>query len=296
MKPNLIMYLSMLYKVSVRNESHSLPLSQVVQCQAFSTSHHGWEEAVWRWGGWRWAVCRGGGGPSTFRCCWDGGGKWLEQRVVQIPLENINLAKLSCVFSITGACQRTRQWRQTRYTVIFVLDFCFLVVFDGVVMPHFLLIFFLVVLCHQVVWGNRSFTFPLVVSLSVGGLVKKILETKKDYELSPSSPKSKEQVCTAVVALIVTTRGQYQPTSLQLVIMWPGAHVKPCRQPFFLESLLPRASALTTVKCPVQHWLLSKERYKQMEQRGVIAPPCNHKNAPLQWSWRANNQTSKYGL
>lgn len=29
---------------------------------------------------------------------------------------------------------------------------------------------------------------------SVGGLVRKILETKKDYESSPSTPKSKEQV------------------------------------------------------------------------------------------------------
>lgn len=46
---------------------------------------------------------------------------------------------------------------------------------------------------------------PLTVSLRAGSLVKKILETKKDYELSPSSPKSKEQVRTvlAVVSLLV---------------------------------------------------------------------------------------------
>uniref|UniRef100_A0A3B4YD06 TRAF3-interacting protein 1 n=1 Tax=Seriola lalandi dorsalis TaxID=1841481 RepID=A0A3B4YD06_SERLL len=40
---------------------------------------------------------------------------------------------------------------------------------------------------------SRSFTSPLAVSLTLGGLVKKILETKKDYELSPSSSKSKDQ-------------------------------------------------------------------------------------------------------
>lgn len=68
---------------------------------------------------------------------------------------------------------------------------------------------------HQVVLWNRSFVFPVIVSLTEGGLVKKILETKKDYELSPSSPKSKEQVCTVVVAEVVSTRGQYQPCSLQ---------------------------------------------------------------------------------
>lgn len=31
--------------------------------------------------------------------------------------------------------------------------------------------------------------------------MKKILETKKDYELSPSSPKSKEQVCAVIVVV-----------------------------------------------------------------------------------------------
>uniref|UniRef100_A0A8C3A9D8 TRAF3-interacting protein 1 n=1 Tax=Cyclopterus lumpus TaxID=8103 RepID=A0A8C3A9D8_CYCLU len=39
-----------------------------------------------------------------------------------------------------------------------------------------------------------------VVSDLNSGLVKKILETKKDYESSPSSPKSKEQVCSNVVS------------------------------------------------------------------------------------------------
>lgn len=39
-----------------------------------------------------------------------------------------------------------------------------------------------------------SLLLSLFLSPSVGGLVKKILETKKDYESSPSSPKSKEQV------------------------------------------------------------------------------------------------------
>lgn len=35
--------------------------------------------------------------------------------------------------------------------------------------------------------------------------MKKILETKKDYELSPSSPKSKEQVC--AVRVVVPLEG-----------------------------------------------------------------------------------------
>lgn len=39
-----------------------------------------------------------------------------------------------------------------------------------------------------------------ILSSNAGGLVKKILETKKDYELTPSSSKSKEQVCISNVS------------------------------------------------------------------------------------------------
>lgn len=46
------------------------------------------------------------------------------------------------------------------------------------------------------------------VSVSPGGLVKKILEVKKNHELPHSSLRSKEQVC-GRCSLSVSTRGQY---------------------------------------------------------------------------------------
>lgn len=121
--------------------------------------------------------------------------------------------------------------------------------------------------------------FLLILFLNLGGLVKKILETKRDYELSTSSLKSHEQVWKIVLLSVASTRGQYRPTTnsrhtLSLCISSVSRSLK--------KSLVPRASVVTTLKCPVQHWLLSKERYKQMEQRGVIEQPCNHKNVPLQ--------------
>lgn len=82
-------------------------------------------------------------------------------------------------------------------------------------MPHFPQISFLLTEATKWFYEIDHLFFPVIVSLTEGGLVKKILETKKDYELSPSSPKSKEQVCTVVVAEVVSTRGQYQPCSLQ---------------------------------------------------------------------------------
>lgn len=47
---------------------------------------------------------------------------------------------------------------------------------------------------------------------AAGGLVKKILETKKEYEVSPSSSKSKVQVRAFVAAGTIATRGQYEPS------------------------------------------------------------------------------------
>lgn len=136
----------------------------------------------------------------------------------------------------------------------------------------------------------------LAVSHTVGGLVKKILETKKDYELSPSSPKSKEQVCKSQHSFYsVTTRGKCQtsspahPDQSLRTDVWA---LHQLYQPFFLECALPWVTILTAMKYPVQCWLLSKEGYKQMEWRGVIALPQNQKMFLLQWSWRTNNQTN----
>lgn len=42
--------------------------------------------------------------------------------------------------------------------------------------------------------------------------MKKILETKKEYEVSPSSSKSKVQVRAFVAAGTIATRGQYNPS------------------------------------------------------------------------------------
>lgn len=65
---------------------------------------------------------------------------------------------------------------------------------------HGTVIYFLLWCCYKLVilvlvleWVFYCFSHGF---LAVGGLVKKILETKKDYELTPSSPKTKEQVCT----------------------------------------------------------------------------------------------------
>ncbi|TNN52881.1 TRAF3-interacting protein 1 [Liparis tanakae] len=55
-----------------------------------------------------------------------------------------------------------------------------------------------------------------VVSDSNSGLVKKILETKKDYESSPSSPKSKEQFTSVISAVSPRGRGGPATTSCNL--------------------------------------------------------------------------------
>lgn len=158
--------------------------------------------------------------------------------------------------------------------VIYVLIFLFCN--NAPCSPEFLLVEFI----NLVVGGNGYFTFPVIVSLTLGGLVKKILETKKDYESSPSSPKSKEQVCTVVVAIVVSTRGQYQPICVQHIFnsdseLMLNLSISPISHSFWKVCSLGQVF-LTTVK----HWLLSKERYKQMGQRGVIALPCNHRNVP----------------
>lgn len=101
--------------------------------------------------------------------------------------------------------------------------------------------------------------------------MKKILETKKEYEVSPSSSKSKVQVRAFVAAGTIATRGQYDPSQ---------------RLPHISRLHLDSLGALCLAgqvfkpqfKRPVQqHCLLSagrgkKKSYKQMEQKGVIAP------------------------
>lgn len=66
---------------------------------------------------------------------------------------------------------------------------------------------------HELFFTFVFWIFAPVASAAAGGLVKKILETKKEYEVSPSSSsKSKVQVRAVVAAGLITTRGQYYPS------------------------------------------------------------------------------------
>ena len=162
---------------------------KAVECQALSTCHHGWEEVVW-W--WRWAI-PGGSSPSSHRCFWNRESRWLDHW-----FDNRLTAwdGYLLFFCIAGACSRSRQRRETWYAIIFLLflaQFCT----PG---PRFLLLMEVL---------NLHIATSVTFSVTAGGLVKKILETKKDYELTPSSPKSKDQVGTRknLVILAFSTRG-----------------------------------------------------------------------------------------
>lgn len=96
--------------------------------------------------------------------------------------------------------------------------------------------------------------FPLL-SCALGALVKKILETKKDYE---TSTPSKFKVCP------LQFQSRFPPLEGSVGPFFYVSHENAQK-----ATWLP-ASVLTTVKCPVQRWSLPKEKYKQMEQKGAI--------------------------
>lgn len=102
--------------------------------------------------------------------------------------------------------------------------------------------------------------FAPVACAAAGGLVKKILETKKEYEVSPSSSsKSKVQVRAVVAAGLITTRGQYCPSQ-------PSGHSERCAsQGQVFQTAL--AAALLIIGGRVRG---EKKISKQMEQKGVI--------------------------
>lgn len=103
------------------------------------------------------------------------------------------------------------------------------------------------------------FHFTIIASAAAGGLVKKILETKKEYEVSPSSSsKSKVQVRAVVAAGLITARGQSYPSH-----HLPDAEPNP--KPVFQTAV---AATLLII------WMGEEKKkiYKQMEQKGVIVP------------------------
>lgn len=121
-----------------------------------------------------------------------------------------------------------------------------LLVINVIMAPQYLLVWFVLSL-HFGFFRVFSgfFNFAPIGSAAAGGLVKKILETKKEYELSPSSSsKSKVQVGAIVAAVFEgTTRGQYYP-SQQL------PHVEPAYQ-LYLATLraAPRRTSVFNRNC-----------------------------------------------
>lgn len=119
---------------------------------------------------------------------------------------------------------------------------------------------------------------------SPGGLVKKILETKKDFETSPSSPKSKDQVkcqwCPTDVVILISTRGQcndsittvFQVFGSLVPLPWLNSrHFTTSHGAYTLFISWNSVSYGCGVAKPIAYSLLAEERILQMEWQSVIA-------------------------